>query len=181
MNGVCQPSPTELGPAGATSFEDMRSTSSTPRLEKITPENVTAACGLQVRPEQRDVVAPVAWSLAEAYASPEIAWPRLVYAGEDLVGFVMAGFDPQSPVDAFRCGIWRLNIAAQHQGHGYGRFAVGAVLDEARRRGLERVTVLWVRGEHGPEGFYLRLGFRPTGELIHDQVVGEIRVADFQG
>jgi diamine N-acetyltransferase len=47
------------------------------RLEAITSENVGAACRLKVRPEQEGVVAPVAWSLAEAYANSEIAWPRL--------------------------------------------------------------------------------------------------------
>lgn len=144
------------------------------RLEAITPENVGAACRLKVRPEQEDYVAPVAWSLAEAYASPEIAWPRLVRDGDDVVGFVMGGFDPQSPVEAFRCGIWRLNVAADRQGRGYGRFAVESVLAEARRRGQGRATVLWVPGEHGPEEFYLKLGFRPTGEVMGDQVVGEI-------
>lgn len=43
-----------------------------------------------------------------------------------------------------RCGIWRLNIAAAWQGKGYGRFAGHSVLDEARRRGQTRATVLWV-------------------------------------
>lgn len=119
-------------------------------------------------------MAPVAWSLAEAYANPEIAWPRLVFDGDELVGFVMGGFDPDGPVAAFRCGVWRLNIAAGRQARGYGRFAVEQVLAEARRRGQRRATVLWVPDEHGPEDFYLRLGFRPTGEVIHDQVVGEI-------
>jgi hypothetical protein len=52
-----------------------------------------------MRPEQEEFVAPVAWSLAEAYASPEIARPRLVRDGEAVVGFVMGGFDPQSPAD----------------------------------------------------------------------------------
>lgn len=147
------------------------------RLEAITSENVGAACRLKVRPDQEDLVAPVAWSLADAYANPEIAWPRLVRDGDDLVGFVMGGFDPQSPVDAFRCGIWRLNIAADYQGRGYGRFAVESVLAEARRRGQDRATVLWVPGEHGPQDFYLKLGFRPTGDVIDDQVVGEILLA----
>jgi diamine N-acetyltransferase len=144
------------------------------QLEAITPENVGAACRLKVRPQQEDFVAPVAWSLAEAYASPEIAWPRLVRDGDDVVGFVMAGFDPQSPVEAFRCGVWRLNIAADRQGRGYGRFAVESVLAEARRRGQDRATVLWIPGEHGPQDFYLKLGFQPTGEVMGDQVVGEI-------
>ncbi|MEU3017401.1 MULTISPECIES: GNAT family N-acetyltransferase [unclassified Nocardiopsis] len=113
-------------------------------------------------------------SLAEAWAAgPDIAWPRLVLVGEETVGFVMGGFDPGSEVDAFRCGIWRLNVSAAHQGRGYGRFAVEAVAREARRRGNTRLTVLWVPGEGGPEGFYRGAGFTPTGEVVADQVVGE--------
>lgn len=149
----------------------------TPHLVEIDPDNVIAACRLTVRPEQEDYVAPVAYSLAEAYANDKTAWPRLVYHGDQLVAFVMGGFDPQSPVDFFRAGIWRLNVAAGHQGKGYGRFAVQAVLDETRRRGQHRATVLWKPGEHSPEGFYLRLGFRPTGQEFHGQVVGELFLA----
>jgi diamine N-acetyltransferase len=144
------------------------------RLVKITPGNVGHACRIAVRPEQDRFVAPVAVSLAEAYAQPEIAWPRLVCDGDEVVGFVMGAFDPHSPVTFFRCGIWRLNIAAGQQGRGYGRFAVQGVLDEARRRGQTRATVLWAPGPGGPQEFYLRLGFRPTGEEFHGQIVGEI-------
>lgn len=145
-----------------------------PRTAKINPENVMAACRLEVRPEQADYVAPVAFSLAEAYANYQIAWPRLIYDGDQLVAFAMGGFDPDSPIDFLRCGIWRLNVAAEHQGKGYGRFAVQAVLEEARRRGQPRATVLWKPGEHSPEAFYLRLGFRKTGQEFHGQLVGEL-------
>jgi diamine N-acetyltransferase len=62
------------------------------RLEPVTQENVRAACKLTLRPDQEDLVAPVAWSLADAYTMPEIAWPRLVYDGAQLVGFIMAAF-----------------------------------------------------------------------------------------
>ncbi|HEY3868179.1 MAG TPA: GNAT family N-acetyltransferase [Actinocrinis sp.] len=144
------------------------------RLEKITPDNVDDACALKVRPEQERFVAPVTRSLADAYAFGESAWPRLVLDGDRLVGFVMGGFNPDSPVDAFRCGIWRLNIAEGSQDRGYGRFAVEAVCQEARRRGQQRVTVLWIPGEGGPEGFYLKLGFRPTGEEHYGEIVGEL-------
>jgi diamine N-acetyltransferase len=145
------------------------------RLAKITPENVRAACELRVRPEQERFVASVERSLAEAYAAgPDIAWPRLVMDGDEAVGFVMGGFDPDAGIDAFRCGIWRLNVSAGHQGRGYGRFAVRAVAEEARRRGQNRLTVLWVPGEDGPEGFYTGLGFRPTGQVLGGQVVGEM-------
>ncbi|MGY5080099.1 GNAT family N-acetyltransferase [Streptomyces nigrescens] len=151
---------------------------STLRLEKVTPDNVEAACRLKVRPDQERLVAPVVRSLAEAYAQPEVAWPRLIFDGEQLVGFVMGfflvRFDPDNPEDRLRSGIWRLNIAAGHQGRGYGRFAVESVCADVRRRGQRRVTVTWVPGEDGPERFYLGLGFRPTGEMSGDQVVGEL-------
>ncbi len=142
---------------------------------------MAAACRLQVRPDQQDLVAPVAWSLAEAYANPEMAWPRLVFDGDELVGFVMGCFDPDNPIAAYRCGFWRLNIAADRQGRGYGRFAVAAVLAEVRRRGESRATVTWVPGEHGPQEFYLKLGFRPTGEVLHGEIVAEIHLSEFQG
>lgn len=102
------------------------------------------------------------------------AWPRLILDDDRVVGFVMGNFDPENEIGAFRAGIWRLNIAADQQGQGYGRFAVEAVAAEARRRGHNRITVLWVQGDGGPEGFYLRLGFTPTGEVMGGETVGEL-------
>jgi diamine N-acetyltransferase len=143
------------------------------RLELVTRENVRAACKLEMRPGQEDLVAPVAWSLAEAYASPNIAWPRLVYDGEHLVGFIMAAFDPENPSARYYSYLWRLNIAAGHQGKGYGRFAVESLCREALRRGQHRLTVSYDPVEHGPAGFYQRLGFRPTGEIVGGEVMAE--------
>lgn len=145
----------------------------TVRLAELTPGNVAAACRIGVRPEQQKFVAPVAESIAEAYVHYSTAWPRLILDDDRVVGFVMGGFDPASEIDAFRAGIWRLNIAAGEQGKGYGRFAVEAIAAEARRRRLNRITVLWIQGDGGPEGFYLRLGFTPTGEVIGGEIVGE--------
>jgi len=148
---------------------------SQPRLVEITPLNVRTACRIEVHPEQKKVVSPVAWSLAEAYASPAAAWPRLVVDGDEAVGFVMAGFDGAQPAGSFfRSGLWRLNIGADHQRRGYGRFAVEAVCEEARRRGEPRITVLWVSHEHGSEQFYLGLGFQPIGEVWDGEVVAEL-------
>ncbi|MFD5320794.1 hypothetical protein [Streptomyces sp. NPDC127098] len=59
------------------------------RLEAVDRDNVGAACELDVRPDQQDLVAPVAVSLAEAYTCPDVAWPRLVHDGDRLVGFVI--------------------------------------------------------------------------------------------
>ncbi|WP_344329453.1 GNAT family N-acetyltransferase [Kitasatospora putterlickiae] len=148
------------------------------RLEPVTPENIDAALELKVRPDQEHLVAPVARSLAEAYAYGDTAWPWLVYDGERPVGFLMAFFDVVfQPGDQPRSGLWRLNIAADGQGRGYGRFAVEQVAAEIRRRGGTRVCVTYVPGEGGPAGFYARLGFRPTGGRSGDQDVAELELA----
>ncbi len=140
------------------------------RLAELTPDTIDAAVGLTLRPGQEKFVAPVAHSIAQAYVTPT-AWPRIVLDGDRVAGFVMANFDPDHELAEFRCGIWRLNVGADEQGRGVGKFAVEAVAEEARRRGNTRMTVLWEQGDGGPEGFYLRMGFVPTGELF-GEVVG---------
>lgn len=151
------------------------------RLERITPENYEAALALSVRPDQEDLVAPVVKSLAEAYVFPDHAWPRLIYDGDVLVGFLMAFLNipwgPDRHADDLRSGLWRLNIAADAQGHGYGRFAVEAVCREIRVRGGTRAYVTWEPRLGGPEPFYLKLGFRPTGEKSGGQTVGVLDLA----
>ena len=152
-----------------------------PRLEKITPGNVDAAIALKVRPDQDHLVAPVVKSLAEAYVHPDVAWPRLIFDGDRVVGFLMAFFDIDFAGDGtgtdIRSGLWRLNIAAGEQGRGYGRFAVQSVAAEIRHRGGSRLTASWHPGDDGPEAFYLGLGFRLTGEMSGDQRVGELELA----
>ena len=147
------------------------------RLAELAPDNVAAVCRIDVKPGQQQFVAPVVESIAEAYVHYTTAWPRLILDDDRIVGFVMASFDPDNKVSAFRAGIWRLNIAAGEQGRGYGRFAVGAIAAEARRRGNSRITVLWLPGDGGPQGFYLRLGFTPTGEVLGREIVAELMLA----
>jgi len=145
------------------------------RLDELTTENLGAAIRLPPAVGEPANVAPVVYSIAEAYVSPA-AWPRVIVDGDEVVGFVMASWDPTNEIAAFRAGVWRLNVAADAQGKGVGRFAVEQVAAEARRRGIDRITVLWVPGEDGPEGFYRRIGFEPTGEILFGEVVGAMAV-----
>ena len=147
-----------------------------PRLEEITPGNFETATGIRVRPEQEFAISPVMQSLAEAYVHPAgVAWPRLIVDGDRTVGFLMAFLDIDWRADGgtvVRSGLWRLNIAADAQGQGYGRFAVESVAAELRRRGTKELYVTWHEGDDGPAEFYLRLGFRRTGELSDGETVG---------
>lgn len=141
------------------------------RLERVTEHNVRVACKLKLRADQEDLVAPVAWSLADAYTLPDVAWPRLIYDDGRAVGFVMAAFAPDHDNPLFHSYLWRLNVGAEHQGNGYGRFAVEEVCQEAVRRSQHRLTVCYHEGPHGPEEFYRRLGFRATGEYNQGEAV----------
>ncbi|MFI5530618.1 GNAT family N-acetyltransferase [Kitasatospora sp. NPDC051853] len=148
-------------------------------LAEITPDNLDSAIAVRVHPEQEHVVSSVVKSLAEAYVHPGVAWPRLILDGDRVVGFLMAFLD----IDWFgdgsgdiRSGLWRLNISAEAQGRGYGRFAVQEVAAEIRRRGGRRLFVTWHQGPSSPENFYLGLGFRPTGELSDGEIVGVLEL-----
>ncbi|TDD24569.1 GNAT family N-acetyltransferase [Nonomuraea diastatica] len=146
------------------------------RLVPITPANIETALAIQVRPDQERFVAPVAKSLAEAYVHQQVAWPRLVLDDDRPVGFLMAFLDIDwngKGVD-FRSGMWRLNVAADAQARGVGRFAVEAVAAHLRRRGCTRMYVTWHPGDDGPEGFYRKIGFHLTGEESDGETVGAL-------
>ncbi|WP_017586179.1 GNAT family N-acetyltransferase [Nocardiopsis ganjiahuensis] len=144
------------------------------RLVEITDDNFDAAVKVEVREDQNRFVAPVLYSLAQAYTNRGTAWPRLLMDGDEAVGFLMVKFDPEEEDPDFRAEIWRLNIGEKQQGRGYGRFAVEAAVEEARRRGFGRITVSWVPGEGSPEAFYLGMGFHKTGRVEDGEVIGEL-------
>lgn len=142
----------------------------------MTRDNLPALISFDLRPGQDRFVAPVVQSVAEAYVNPT-AWPRAIVDATGVVGFVMANFDRDEETAAFRCSIWRLNVAGRAQRRGVGRFAVEQVAAQARERGFDAITVLWLPGEGGPEQFYLACGFEPTGEQLFGQVLGRRGVA----
>ena len=146
----------------------------TRRLEELNAGNIVAANTLTLKPGQEQFVAPVSHSIAEAYVNPTTAWPRVVLDDEEVVGFIMGNFDPNADEEIFRGCIWRINVDADAQGTGVGRFAVQALAEEARTRGYERITVIWEEGDLGPEGFFLRTGFQKVGETQYGEVIGAL-------
>ena len=139
------------------------------RLVELDADNLPAAVAIPPAVGDKAYVAPVVFSIAEAYVTPT-AWPRVIVDGDDVVGFVMANWDPDNEIAEFRGGIWRLNVVDEAKGRGVGRFAVEQVREEARRRGYDQITVLWDPAPDGPEQFYLRVGFQKAGELFGETV-----------
>ncbi len=143
-------------------------------LEPLSAATAVAANSLTLRPGQEQYAVPVSHAEAEQTVTPQAAWPRVVLDGDAVVGFIKGHFDPHETRPEFRCCIWQINVAGGAQGHGVGRFAVHGLADEARSRGFERLTVIWERGETGPEAFFLRIGFQPVGETRFGEVIGAL-------
>jgi diamine N-acetyltransferase len=143
-------------------------------LREITAETVRAVCKLSdTLPEaQQKMVAPNALSIAQAHFSDK-AWFRAIYAGETLVGFIMLYDDPDEP-EYF---LWRLMIAAPYQKMGYGRRALELLVDYVRTRpGAEALYTSYVPVEGGPEGFYRKFGFEPTGVVDDGELVVKLNL-----
>ena len=139
-------------------------------LREVTKETIWAVMGVEVAEDQQHLVAPTAMSIAEAYFEPK-AWFRAIYADDQPVGFIMLFDDPDAP----KYYVWRLLIGADHQRKGYGRAAVGHLIDYVRTRpGATELRVSWVPGPGSPEPFYLDLGFEPTGEMDGREVVARL-------
>ena len=145
-------------------------------LEELSARTIVAANALTLRPGQQDFLSPVSYSLADAFTNPLTTWSRVVLSGETVVGFIRGNFDPEHPREEFRSCLWRINVSADWQGKGVGRFALQELLAEAKRRGFLRINVIWERGEMGPGEFFKRIGFTEVGETEYGEVIGAISV-----
>lgn len=142
------------------------------QLEELSARTIVEVNALSLKPGQEQFITPVSYAAAAAVTPMDSAWQRVVLDGDEVVGFIHGNFDPDNPQEEFRACLWRINVAAEAQGKGVGSFAVQGLLDEAKKRGIKRVTVLWERGEVGPEEFFLRSGFKPVGETAYGEVIG---------
>lgn len=137
-------------------------------LREVTKENLWEIFALEVAPEQSSYVATNEMSIAQAYFDREIAWFRAIYADETPVGFLMLSDDASNQ----KYFLWRLMIDARYQKLGFAKQAVELLLDYVRTRpGAKEILVSYVPGDAGPQGFYEKLGFVPTGEMLGKEVV----------
>ena len=138
-------------------------------LREITSETVVQICKLSdtLSEQQQKMVAPNAISIAQAHFSDK-AWFRAIYADEMAVGFIMLYDDSENP-EYF---LWRLMIAGPYQGKGYGRKAIELLVEYVKTRpGAKELSTSYVSIEGGPEGFYRKMGFEPTGEVDDGEIV----------
>lgn len=136
-------------------------------LKEITAETVWPIMELTVADSQKSFVAPNANSIAEAYFSKE-AWFRGIYAAEQPVGFVMLHADEKKQ-EYF---LWRLMIAEDHQGKGYGYQAMEQVIEHVKTLiGAVELLTSYVPAAGNPSPFYYKLGFEETGKIMDGEKV----------
>jgi len=137
-------------------------------LAEVGDANLDAVLALKVAPSQERYVGTVRDALDDTLAHPHAnPWYRAVYAGDELVGFVMISWDvdPRPPEIIGPWFLWKLIIGESHQRLGYGAEVVRLVADLVRGEGGTELLTSYVEGDDGPAGFYARLGFRPTGDV----------------
>jgi diamine N-acetyltransferase len=137
-------------------------------LREITKETLRPFLNMKVAEAQSNMVAPNAVSIAQAHFD-EHAWFRGIYAAETPVGFVMLYDDPEEPTYF----LWRLMVAEEYQGLGYGRKAIEQLIDHVKTRpNATELLVSHVKEVPGNPGpFYEKLGFTYTGKEEGDELV----------
>ncbi len=132
---------------------------------------------LEVHESQKNLVASVAQSFADALFPPEdpngppLVWIRGVLRNSQPAGFVMCADQTEQQKDPW---LWRLLVDKSHQGTGVGSFALTAVIERYRELGMQRVLTAWHPGEGNAGAFYRKFGFIETGEMIDEEIVAEL-------
>jgi diamine N-acetyltransferase len=143
-------------------------------LKDIDRENFKRCVKLEVHEEQRSFVAPNVFSIAQSKVEPAYN-VQAVYDGEEMVGFVMYGWDEE---EGCHC-LARLMVDKNQQGKGYGRAATEAVIERLRAEpGCQQIVLSVNPANPNAQALYESLGFRKTGEVSHGEEVMRLRFED---
>ena len=145
-------------------------------LKEITEDNFEECICLSLTEEQREFIASNAYSLSEAYAVENggihVPMPYAIYHGNDMVGFVMAIYQPideddlQDDENVYYLS--RMMIDKRYQGNGYGKEAMLRMIEIMKTYpyGSAEAVVLSCSKENViAYRLYKSLGFVDTGEF----------------
>lgn len=140
------------------------------RIEELSARTIIAVNALSLKPGQEQFVTPVSYSVAGAVNDPRTTWQRVILDGDEVLAFIHGSFDEHAK-HPFNSILWRINVDADAQGRGVGTFAVKALTEEAKTRGVSELNVIYEPGDLGPESFFARVGFTPVGETEYGEVI----------
>ncbi len=144
-------------------------------LKKVTRLNLRPILQLEVKPEQKTLVASNAVSISEAYFNKD-AWFRAIYADYKPIGFVMISDTSlkykNNPKHIPSYFLWRFMIDKSYQGKGYGKEAMNLIINHVKNRPKAKEFLLSHSKYDGNAGkFYKKCSFEYTGKEIGDELV----------
>jgi diamine N-acetyltransferase len=144
-------------------------------LREITMDNFIECIKLDVAGDQKGLVASNLFSLAEAKADG-VSNPLAIYAGDRMVGFIMYDFEPKED----RGYITRLMVDARFQGSGYGRAAMGQVIDRLKDiPECREIQTSFAPDNAVAEKLYAGFGFERTGEIVDGEIVVRMKLSAY--
>jgi diamine N-acetyltransferase len=142
------------------------------RLADVTARNWRDVIALELAEDQRRLVASNLYSLAESKFDA-LARPRAIYAGDELVGFLMYDVGEDDPR---RAVIYRFMIDRRHQGRGYGRAALRQALDEIRAQPDVATVSICYEPDNPAKALYASVGFIEVGSDEDGEIIAELTV-----
>jgi RimJ/RimL family protein N-acetyltransferase len=148
------------------------------RLVELTHENFRDYQRLRTHRSQERFAPTVEESYAEALFPepagdpPVVPVLRGIEADGEPVGFLM--YADAADEGTAVPHLWRFLVDRRHQGRGIGARALQTLRHELRSAGHLTLQARWVQAPAGPEPFFLRAGFVPTGEPVADEVVARL-------
>ena len=134
-------------------------------LREITKDNLEAVLDLRVHEHQESFVSSTAYSLAQAYAYRDTAFPFAIYVDNTIVGFIMLGYYESRN----QYTLWKFLIDKKYQNKGYGREALLKGIRYLKDRfGAEKVYTGVKPGNETAKHLYRSVGFEATGLVEND-------------
>ncbi len=141
-------------------------------LKKITMHNFIDIINLPLSDQDKKLVAPNIFSLAEAYADG-VSVAKGIYDDDLLVGFIMYDYNQQEQ----KGYISRLMITSPKQGLGYGTKALKLVVDELMQiKELKTIQISYHENNQKARKSYKKVGFIETNEYVDGEIIARINI-----
>lgn len=142
------------------------------QLQEITEDNFLACLDLDPGPSGQGHVDSVQYSLAEAWSNRPCSYPKAIYQGEELVGYVSLYIEKQHGQ------IINFMIDKTYQGKGLGKESARLCLDYFKTEHGATVASLPVHPENvQAKAFWESIGFQETGRKDGSYSILECQLA----
>ena len=152
-------------------------------IRPVTIRNWRELSNLKVRDDQSKFVSSNLQSIAEMQFGFDDKpgygrWQASsfgIYDGDTPVGFFLLGRNPQNPeVQGY---VIRLMVDEKFQGRGYGKFAMGWILEMFKEDSqVSNLAISYEPDNEIARALYASFGFSETGEIEDGEVVAKLNI-----